>query len=312
MTQSGGAGPAEGTRIGERQRRAYAYALASVLLWSTVASAFKLGLRRLEPDALLLWSSLASTIVLGLALLRSGSFARLRETTPGAAGRSALLGFLNPFLYYVVLFRAYDRLPGQMAQPLNYTWALAIALLSAPLLKQKIRPLSFLAILVSLFGVLLISTRGDLRSLRVEEPLGVGLAVGSSLIWAFFWIFNLRDHRDERVKLFLNFAFGTLFTFAFCLVTGRLVLPTPAGFLAAGYVGCFEMGLTFLLWLQALRLSRTTAAVSNLIFLSPFVSLFLLRFVVGEALAPSCFLGLTCIVAGIVLQQKTLGGGRAS
>jgi drug/metabolite transporter (DMT)-like permease len=297
---------AERPHPAERQRRAYVFALVSVFFWSTVASAFKVGLRYLEPDQLLLWSSLCSTLVLGATLALQGRLSLLRETTPADAARSALLGFLNPFLYYVVLFRAYDRLPGRMAQPLNYTWALAIALLSVPLLKQKIRPRSFLAILVSLFGVLVISTRGDLRGLRVEEPLGVGLAVGSSLIWALFWIFNLRDHRDEAVKLLLNFAFGTTFTFAFCAARGRLAAPTWPGGAAAAYSGLFEMGLTFLLWLKALRLSRTTAAVANLIFLSPFVSLFLLHFVVGEELALSSFVGLACIVAGIVLQQKTL------
>jgi drug/metabolite transporter (DMT)-like permease len=286
--------------------------LLAVLLWSTVASAFKLALRRLEPDALLFWSALASTVVLGAALLLQKKLHLLRRTSGGDAARSALLGFLNPFLYYVVLFRAYDRLPGQMAQPLNYTWALAIALLSVPLLKQRIRPLSFVAILVSLLGVGIISTRGDLRSWRVDEPAGVALAVGSSLIWALFWIFNLRDRRDETVKLFLNFAAGTACALAFCLLRGESLRPPAAGALAAAYIGCFEMGLTFLLWLRALRLSRTTAAVSNLIFLSPFVSLFLLRFLVGEDLALSSFAGLACIVAGIALQVWTLGAGRAS
>lgn len=288
------------------QRRAYAFALVSVFFWSTVASAFKVALRRLEPDQLLLWSSLGSTLVLGAALAVQGKLHLLRRTAPADAARSAVLGLLNPFLYYVVLFRAYDRLPGSMAQPLNYTWALAIALLSVPLLRQRIRPQSFLAILLSLFGVMVISTRGDLRGLRVEEPLGVGLAVGSSLIWALFWIFNLRDHRDETLKLFLSFAFGAAFTALLCALTDRLAWPPLEGAAAAAYVGLFEMGLTFLLWLKALRLSQTTAAVANLIFLSPFVSLFLLHFIVGEDLALSSFAGLVCIVAGIVLQQRTL------
>jgi drug/metabolite transporter (DMT)-like permease len=191
-----------------------------------------------------------------------------------------------------------------MAQPLNYTWALAIALLSIPLLKQRIRPASFLALAVSLLGVLVISTRGDLHTLHVEEPLGVGLAVGSSLIWALYWILNLRDSREATARLFLGFGFGTLFTLILCLVTrASLVAPLP-GLLGAAYVGLFEMGLTFLVWMHALKLARTTASVSNLIFLSPFVSLFLLRATVGEALHPSSFIGLAAIVAGIAWQQR--------
>lgn len=287
-----------------RQRRAYAFALSSVLLWSTVATAFKLSLRHLTPDQLLLWSSLVAALVLGLVLVVRGGVGQLRRSTPAELSRSALMGLLNPFLYYLVLFRAYDRLPGQMAQPLNYTWALAIALLSVPLLKQRIGPMSIVAILLSLFGVLVISTRGDLGSMRVEEPLGVALAVGSSVIWAFFWVFNLRDPRDATIKLFLSFCFGTVLCAAWCGLTGQLALPPAAGAFGAAYVGVVEMGLTFVLWLQALRLSRTTAAVSNLIFLSPFVSLFLLHLFVGEPLAPASFAGLACIVAGIILQER--------
>jgi drug/metabolite transporter (DMT)-like permease len=286
------------------QKTATLYALGAVLLWSTVASAFKLSLRFLRPDPLLFWSAFASTLLLGIVLGVQRKLGTAVHATRRELLLSALQGLLNPFLYYLVLFRAYDRLPGQMAQPLNYTWALAIALLSVPMLKQRIRPASFLALLVSLFGVVVISTRGDLRSLRVEEPLGVGLAVGSSLIWALYWILNLRDRREAAGKLFLGFCFGTGFTLLFCLATrAPLKLPFP-GALGAVYIGFFEMGLTFLLWLSALRLSRTTAAVSNLIFLSPFVSLFLLRALVGEPLHSSSFLGLVAIVAGIIMQQR--------
>jgi drug/metabolite transporter (DMT)-like permease len=286
------------------QKKATLLALCAVLLWSTVASAFKLSLRFLRPDPLLFWSALVSTLVLGIVLVAQRKLGTAFRATRRELLLSALQGLLNPFLYYVVLFRAYDRLPGQIAQPLNYTWALAIALLSVPMLKQRIRLASFFALLVSLFGVVVISTRGDLRTLRVDEPLGVGLAVGSSVIWALYWILNLRDRRAAVGKLFLGFCFGTAFTLLFCLATrASLTLPLP-GAIGAVYIGLFEMGLTFLLWLNALRLSRTTAAVSNLIFLSPFVSLFLLRAVVGESLHPSSFLGLAAIVAGIILQQR--------
>jgi drug/metabolite transporter (DMT)-like permease len=64
------------------------------------------------------------------------------------------------------------------------------------------------------------------------------------------------------------------------------------------------MGITFVLWLRALRLSRTTAQVSNLIYLSPFVSLVLIHLIVGETIMLSTITGLVFIVAGIVLQQR--------
>jgi drug/metabolite transporter (DMT)-like permease len=74
------------------------------------------------------------------------------------------------------------------------------------------------------------------------------------------------------------------------------------GLLGAAYVGTFEMGLTFVLWLKALRLSRTTAQVGNLIFLSPLLSLVLIHFLVGEEIFPSTLVGLVLILAGNVIQ----------
>ena len=75
------------------------------------------------------------------------------------------------------------------------------------------------------------------------------------------------------------------------------------GLLGASYVGLFEMGITFVLWLSALKLSETTAKVGNLIFLSPFLSLIFIHFFVGEDILASTFIGLILIVAGILIQQ---------
>ncbi|MCK4413301.1 MAG: DMT family transporter [Candidatus Eisenbacteria sp.] len=296
----------------DQQSKAYLHALAAVFFWSTVASAFKLSLRVLSPIQLLLYAAFVSALMLLLILALQGRLAVLRTYSRRDYLNSLILGFLNPFLYYVVLFKAYDLLPGQEAQPLNYTWAIALAVLSVPLLKQRIRLVSLLAILISFIGVYVISTRGEVFSLHFTDPLGVSLALGSSVIWALFWIFNIRDRRDEVAKLFLSFAFGFGFTLILALLSGELIGPdgewiTPgwSGAAGAAYVGLFEMGLTFVLWLRALKLSRTTALVSNLIFLSPFVSLVLLHFVVGEHIYSSSVIGLVFIIGGIALQRCT-------
>ena len=63
------------------------------------------------------------------------------------------------------------------------------------------------------------------------------------------------------------------------------------------------MGITFVLWLKALKFSATTAKVSNLIYLSPFLSLVFIRFIVGETILLSTLTGLVFIVGGILLQQ---------
>ena len=275
-----------------------------MLCWSTVASAFKIALRYLSPVSLLVYASAVATLILFLTLVAQRKLHLLGQSRRRDLIYSAFLGFLNPFLYYLILFKAYSLLPGQEAQPLNYIWAITLVLLSIPLLKQKIRAASLLGILISFAGVFIISTRGNLLSCRFTDPLGVSLAVGSSVVWAFFWIYNLKDNRDAVAKLCLSSLFGFIFSALYAAATGNLQLVPLAGLLAAGYSGIFEMGLTFVLWLQALRLAKTTAQVSNLIFLSPFVSLLLLHQIVGEEIYPSSITGLAFIVSGIIIQNK--------
>jgi drug/metabolite transporter (DMT)-like permease len=209
---------------------------------------------------------------------------------------------LNPFLYYLVLFKAYSLLKAQHAQPINMTWPIVLVLLSIPLLRQKIRLLSILAIVVSFFGVYVLATRGDVFGFRFESPLGVALALGSTIFWSLFWILNVRDKRDEVAKLFLSFLFGTVFALPVLLAFSGFEVADARGLLGAAYVGVFEMGVTFVVWLMALKTSRTTAQVSNLIYVSPFLSLVPIHFVADEEIYFSSVAGLAFIVAGVLLQ----------
>jgi drug/metabolite transporter (DMT)-like permease len=292
----------------ESQTKAYLYAGATVVLWSTVASAFKLTLGHLGFLEMLLGASVVSMTALFLILLAQGKLPVIGTYSGAEIARSAALGFLNPFLYYVILFKAYSLLPAQEAQPLNWTWPIMLVLLSIAILKQPIRWVSVLAILISFTGVLVISTRGDVLAFRFTNLPGAMLALGSSVIWALFWIYNVKDRRDEIVKLFLNFVFGTLFTLAAVLLSGEIRVPPAAGIAGVMWVGLFEMGITFVTWLKALQLSRTTAQVSNLVYAAPFLSLFFIHFIVGEEISPSTVVGLVLIVAGVVVQQYASRG----
>jgi drug/metabolite transporter (DMT)-like permease len=72
-----------------------------------------------------------------------------------------ILGAINLFLYYFVLFRAYDLLPAQEAQAINYTWALTLAFLLVPFLKQKFYIVDIVAGVLCYFGVVVIATKAD-------------------------------------------------------------------------------------------------------------------------------------------------------
>jgi drug/metabolite transporter (DMT)-like permease len=285
------------------QQRAILYALASVLCWSTVATAFKLALRDLGVPALVLYSTLTSAVVLSVIVLSGKRRSGIRGLTRRDVFLSALMGLLNPFAYYLVLFRAYDLLPAQEAQPLNYTWPIVLSLMAALLLGQKLRGRDVVAMAISFCGVIVISTRGELAGLGFTNPEGVALAVGSSVIWASYWILNMRSTIEPVLRLALNFCAGAVYIGAFVLLSGSNVSTPSSGVIAAAYIGLFEMGLTFVLWMSALRHARSAATVSNLVYLSPFLSLLIIAAVLRENIYPSTIIGLVLIVGGILWQQ---------
>ena len=285
------------------QKKAYVFAGLAIFFWSTVATAFKIGLRYLEPQILVMYASLTSFLLMLVVVISQKKLRMLLNYSIRDYSASIILGLLNPFLYYLILFKAYSLLPAQVAQPLNMIWPIVLVFLSGPFLGQKIGLRSYIALSISFVGIMFISSQGDFFGFKNSNSLGIILAVGSSLIWSFFFIFNVRDKRDEELKLLLNFFFATLFILGLNLATGNFKIPELKGLLAAVYIGFFEMGFTFLFWLKALKYSRSSDLISNLVYLAPFLSLIFIHHILGENIFATTFIGLIFIVAGILYQK---------
>ena len=284
--------------VAARERRALVYALASVVLWSTVATGFKLGLRDLAPVQLLLLGCVIAFVFFAAASGFVRAKLSLREHLAGAA-----LGLVNPFAYYLILFEAYDRLPAQIAQPLNFTWAIALALLAIPLLRQRLSARGWVGVVIGYVGVVVILTEGRFDGLGRFDPLGVALALGSALLWAWYWIMTVRLG-IHPVPLMLNgFAVATCLVAVVCWAT--VGLPTlnleTVGY--GAWVGLVETGVAFLLWQRAMALTEHAGKLGVLIFLAPFLSLVLIGTVLREVIHPSAVVGLALIAAGLVLSR---------
>jgi drug/metabolite transporter (DMT)-like permease len=289
----------------DKNRQSYIYAGLAILFWSTIPTAFKISLGELDILPMLTIASLTSTIVLFIIVLAGKKTHLLRITTREELLHSAILGFINPFIYYLILLKAYQLLPAQVAQPLNMIWPIILVFLSVPILGQKIERKNFIALFISFIGVYIISSQGRLFKPGHSNLLGVLLATGSSVFWAFYFILNVKDKRDEGVKLLLNFVFGSLYLIVAMIITGKWQIETGfRGVSASVYVGIFEMGITFYFWLKALQMSATTAKVSNLVYLAPFLSLVFVHYFLREPVYYTTPLGLVLIITGIFIQNK--------
>ena len=290
---------------GKSTGKATIFAIMAVLFWSTSPTAFKLGLQSTGSYQLLTAASITSAVILGSILLIRGRKSGYPSIGWKDLVYSAILGLLNPAAYYLILFQAYSILPAQVAQPLNMVWPIVLVILSIPMLRQKISWISIGTMLLSFTGVVLVSLQGGTGGEDPRNRLGVFLALSTSLIWAVYWIFNARDRAEPVTRLFLNFTFASVYLLAGSILTGELFPATAPGWYASVYVGIFEMGITFVLWLKAMQLARATDRISNLVFLAPFLNLFFVKTVLDERIFLTTVFGIILIVSGIIIQNLT-------
>lgn len=278
-------------------KKSYIFASLTVLLWSTVATAFKIALKYLEPAQLLLFSS-ATSLIFFLIILIFNSRNKI-DLSSKSLLKSMLAGLINPFLYYLILFEAYNLLPAQIAQPLNYTWVIVVTIFMALFIKKEFKIYNFIGLIISFLGVIVLSSQGKIDGIGEINLFGVVLALMSSIFWAVYWLINLKDSRDDFEKLFLNFLFGTIFIFIYIIFRSKIIFPIE-GVFAAIYIGLFEMGLTFFLWLKALRFSNNPQKTGNIIYLTPFLSLVFISIILNEPISIFSIIGLIFIIAGIL------------
>lgn len=285
------------------KENAYFWALLAVLLWSTVATAFKIALDYLSPIELVIYAVTSSALaLLGVCAAQKKLHICARELRKQPLFY-LMTGLINPIAYYLVLFGAYSLLPGSQAQPINYTWAISLTILSAIFLKRPIRLVDGIVCLLGYSGVLIIATQGNVTSFQFDSGLGVLLALLSTFFWSAYWIIGARSEVDSTVSLAISFTIATILLWLFGGHYVDFSKLSGITLSAVVYIGLFEMGITFLFWSKAMKLATNTSVIANLIFLSPFISLWLLYFIRDEIIYPSTILGLVIIVGALLFQR---------
>ncbi len=275
----------------------------AVLSWATVATAFKIALMHLSVFNMLLVATVTAMLVYACMMTIERKWAVLKSMPKDVIIKTALLGVVNPVAYYLVLLRAYDLLPAQMAQPLNYAWPIFLLVLLAVFNHEKIPARKYIGMLISVSGVVCISLGGGGVEGKVSV-FGIFLALFSAVFWAAYWMLNnrLNGKVDATVALFLEFFAGSVVLGIIGCFIG-IEIDSMDGLLSGIYIGLFEMGIPFLTFGMALRITKNPALINQMCYLSPFLSLFLIAMVLGEKIAPATYVGLALIVVGLVYNQ---------
>ena len=272
-----------------------------------MATAFKWALEFNTPMALITLAATVSWCFFGIRVMVAGSLRSAHEMNSGLVLHCLLLGLVNPAFYYWILFTAYDLLAAQDAMAINYTWGLTLPLVASLFSRTQPTRSEIGLALLSYLGILVIATNGNLGSLEFDRPAGVALALFSTVIWSLSWVINSRivdaTNIEPEMALFLNFSAAIPVLWIVTGLTGQLPSISMGSLLGGLYIGFFEMGISFVLWMNAMRLTDNPLRISSLIFLAPPLSLLLIGTVLNETIAGSTLVGLVIILIGLAGQQ---------
>ncbi len=184
-----------------------------------------------------------------------------------------------------------------------------MALLSVFILKEKLGLAQIAGILVSFFGVVVVITAGDVRTLFHLKFTGGDIwMVGAAIVWALYSItVKMRPVTlDPLVMLMVITGLGALILLPLYIwetLTYQAVTLTPTNLAAIVYVTFIASLLAYFSWNKGVGLIGPSKAGVT-IHLMPVWVAFLAFFFLGERLEGYHLMGIAFIALGILLNSR--------
>ena len=283
-------------------KKAFLYASVSILFWSTLATVSKLLLGTLNSFGVLMFSSFFACLALFFANLITGKLKILKTYKFKDFLLIISTSSLGTFFYYAFLYAGTSKMAASQAFIINYLWPIMSVVFACIILKEKITFRKSIAFALSFIGVLTVAG-GELLNFSIGSLFGIVLCLLAAMSYGLFTVLCKKYVYDYMVSMMLSFFATFLLTVIINLCLG---MPTGIGlghFLGFLWNGIFIMAVATVTW--ALALNRGgTAKISNLAYITPFLSLVWTFLILKEPIKPLSILGLLIIIAGILIQLK--------
>ena len=284
-------------------KKQYIYAAVAIAIWSTTATVSKLLLHSFDTIQILAVSSTVAAVFLLAVNLIKGSLKQLKTYRLQDYLITAGVGMLGTFLYNMFLMLGIDKLLASQAMIINYLWPMMAVVAGCILLKERMTVRKAIAVLLSFLGVVIVTTNGDLSNFAGSNLAGAGFCVLAAVSYGLFVAMNKRLRYDATLSMMLYYVVSALVAVTCVVLTGQI--PTLSGTQTLGllWIGLGDNAIADVAWALAMKAGQT-AKVANLAYITPFLSLVVAHFVLGDPFTVWSIGGLLVIVAGIFLQLK--------
>lgn len=282
-------------------KKEYLFAAVSILLWSTTSTVTKLLLGNLDSFQILLISSLFAFVFLFLINLKRGKLKELKMYSKKDYLCIMGLGILGTFLYNLFLYLGIDKMNASQAFIINYLWPIMTVIFACILLKEKFTLKKAIAVLVSFIGVIIVTADGNILKFNVVSVIGAIYCILAAIAYGLFSVLNKQRNYDTYLSMMLFYFVSFILSCLYILIFGDFFVPNSIEFFGLLWLGVFKSAIAFSCWAKALKIGDTVK-VSNLAYITPFLSLVWAFIILGEDISFYSILGLFVIIFGIFIQ----------
>ena len=284
-------------------KKEYIYAIISVLLWSTTATVTKLLLGNLDSMQILLLGSLFAVIFLFIINYIKGNLKEIKNYKLKDYFKIFIIGILGTFLYNLFLYLGINTMQASQAFIINYLWPIMTVIFACIILKEKITIRKIIAIIISFIGVIIVSSNGNLLNIEKSSIIGTIYCIFGAISYGLFSVLNKKQNYNKYTSMMLFYLSSFCISLIYCLCAKKTFIPETNQFLGLLWIGVFTKAIAFTTWALALE-KGDTARISNIAYITPFISLVWTSVILKEKLSIYSIIGLIIIILGIFIQMK--------
>jgi len=285
--------------VADDKKEAILFTVIASSLWGTSFPAIKIGLQYMDAYTFVFlrffFASLTMLVVMLFTKNFSFNFNKKRLIL--------FLGVTNGTAYllqYIGMVYAFASKSSLLVN-LSVVW---VALLSPIVLKEQIDRKKVASVIVSLLGVVFVTTNLDFGSLGVGEVVGDLLVIGAGILWALFIVYN-KPLVGESKNMIQSMTWLLVFTMLPLLPVvpfsaENFLSLTWEAWVAIIYTAIFCWVAPYYLWMKGLKnISPLTSAV--ILLNEIIVAVMISTIVLGEVMTAASGIGALFIIMGILL-----------
>ena len=186
---------------------------------------------------------------------------------------------------------------------INYLWPIMSVLSACIILKEKMTLRKSIAILLSFAGVIIVTANGNLLSIGRDTLTGALYCIIAAVSYGLFSALNKKKDYDKYFSMMVFYFAATVVSLVYIIATKSTFTLDAMQVAGLAWMGIFTNAIAFTFWAIAIKIGDT-AKVSNLAYITPFLSLVWTTLVLKEDFNPYSLIGLSVIVIGIFIQLK--------